>query len=246
MMYIIEEDFFYDEANNAIWHRLSENEKTQLPLTASRILCLLLENRGKVMSREHIFDEIWSNYGANASNNTLNQYVSLLRKKFEQLGFQGELIKTITRAGFLMPEDLKVQQLGVVGKPVAIENKKPGKKIIITSVVCLLAITIIGYAFINRGGWDKSNVFKIGSVGRCNVYMLYQNSPETAEVKLRLAKEMIDKYAPCIGNDVYIYHPSDEVILNGQGAAFITRCTYQKDGSQKFAGCYDVYEFPKA
>ncbi|NEG59930.1 winged helix-turn-helix domain-containing protein [Pantoea agglomerans] len=243
-MYVIGKDFFYDEVNDFIWHRLDEADKKQLPLTASRILCLFLQNQGKIMTREHIFDEIWVTYGVNASNNTLNQYISLIRKRFEQLGLNDEIIKTIPRTGFLMPEELEIELIGnnppeKKSKPTAHTEK------ILYSLVLVISCSLVVYFYSVFFGSKDTNLFKVGTIGSCSVYMIYQNSSETRELKLRLAKQMAETYSPCIGNEVYIYHPSDSFIYDGQGSAFLTRCTYQNNNSKKYAGCYDVYEFPK-
>jgi DNA-binding winged helix-turn-helix (wHTH) protein len=239
-MYILEDEYFYDETTDFIWSRLTEAEKIQLPFTASRLLQLLLVNKGKVMSRENIFDEIWKDYGLNLSNNTLNQYISLLRKRAEQLGLTKELIKTIPKAGFLVPDDIKINLIINDRIQIVQRTTKPKMKFIYLGVFILFLGICYNYYATSK---NKTHLVKLGTINNCPIFMLYSNSLESNALKLKNAKDMIDAYAPCLGHNIYIYHPSDSFILTGKGPVFISRCTYQKNSTSKFAGCYDVYKY---
>lgn len=56
-----------------------------LDLTRSeyRLLCLLVRNADRVVTREIIFDELWDNAGDYVDDNTLSVYVRRLREKIE-------------------------------------------------------------------------------------------------------------------------------------------------------------------
>jgi two-component system response regulator RegX3 len=64
--------------------------------TEFSILYLLLENRGRVVSREKILDYIWLQDEDSIDTNTLNVHVSRLRRKLPQ-----SKIKTIRGVGYL-------------------------------------------------------------------------------------------------------------------------------------------------
>ncbi|NEG59760.1 winged helix-turn-helix domain-containing protein [Pantoea agglomerans] len=246
-MYIIERDVVYDEASDSIWHSSMPDEKTHLPLTASRLLIFFIENKGKIVSRDLILNDIWSRYGAIVSNNTLNQYISLLRKKFEQLGLDSEIIKTITKAGFLLPEDISVEYIdNKIGSTPEIKNKGRVRewKISLFSVTALIIIIVL-YKFFWIDNNSETHLYKLGSEGDCNIYMIYSNSAESSKNKLLLARNIISKYANCSGKEMYIFHPSDSLILTQEGPAFLSRCALQKDDNKKLSGCYDVYLLSK-
>ena len=48
-----------------------------------RLLCLLVRNAGRVVTREQILNELWDDGGNYVDDNTLSVYVRRLREKVE-------------------------------------------------------------------------------------------------------------------------------------------------------------------
>ena len=65
-----------------------------------RILQTLMENRGKVVSRETLMNRLWQT-DCYVEENTLTVNVTRLRKKLESAGLK-DFIKTITGAGYII------------------------------------------------------------------------------------------------------------------------------------------------
>ncbi|WP_033124464.1 response regulator transcription factor [Eubacterium sp. ER2] len=61
-------------------------EDRMLELTAAeyRLLCLLVENEGRVLTRNRILDALWDGNGSFVDDNTLSVYVRRLREKLEE------------------------------------------------------------------------------------------------------------------------------------------------------------------
>lgn len=61
-------------------------EDRMLELTAAeyRLLCLLVENEGRVLTRTRILDTLWDGNGSFVDDNTLSVYVRRLREKLEE------------------------------------------------------------------------------------------------------------------------------------------------------------------
>lgn len=61
-------------------------EEGMLELTAAeyRLLCLLVENEGRVLTRTQILDALWDGNGSFVDDNTLSVYVRRLREKLEE------------------------------------------------------------------------------------------------------------------------------------------------------------------
>lgn len=61
-------------------------EDRMLELTAAeyRLLCLLVENEGRVLTRTQILDALWDGNGSFVDDNTLSVYVRRLREKLEE------------------------------------------------------------------------------------------------------------------------------------------------------------------
>lgn len=78
-----------------------ENGK-QLELTALeyKLLSLLMQNAGKVVTRELIFEKIWDVSGNFVNDNTLTVYIKRIRKKLD-----ADIIKTVKGLGYKVAED---------------------------------------------------------------------------------------------------------------------------------------------
>lgn len=77
-----------------------ENGK-QLELTALeyKLLSLLMQNAGKVVTRELIFEKIWDVSGNFVNDNTLTVYIKRVRKKLD-----ADIIKTVKGLGYQVAE----------------------------------------------------------------------------------------------------------------------------------------------
>lgn len=73
------------------------NEPVSLPLKAVDLLCVLVERRGEVVSKDEIWHEVWNDAFVEETNLTHNIYV--LRKALKDLG-EPDLIKTVPRRGY--------------------------------------------------------------------------------------------------------------------------------------------------
>ncbi|BDC92453.1 response regulator transcription factor [Treponema bryantii] len=77
-----------------------DSNEVQLSKTEFLFLKLLIENQGKVFSRQQIIDEIWG-VGHFIDENTVDVYVGYLRSKISQYT-KDEYIRTVRGAGYMM------------------------------------------------------------------------------------------------------------------------------------------------
>lgn len=74
-------------------------EKIDLTLKEFELLKLLLENKGKVLSRNHLLDKIWG-YEYYGETRTVDVHIRYLRKKLEEDGTSEKYIQTIRGVGY--------------------------------------------------------------------------------------------------------------------------------------------------
>ena len=67
-----------------------------------RLLLLFLNNRGQIISRNRLLEEIWDCAGDFVNDNTLTVYIKRLRDKIEENPAEPEIIKTIRGLGYRM------------------------------------------------------------------------------------------------------------------------------------------------
>lgn len=77
----------------------------EIRLTAREfaLLTFLLQNKGKVISREKILEEVWDIH-FNTNTNVVDVYVNYLRKKVDK-GFDRKYIHTAVGMGYVLKED---------------------------------------------------------------------------------------------------------------------------------------------
>ncbi|MEL5367330.1 helix-turn-helix domain-containing protein, partial [Serratia nevei] len=70
-----------------------------LTATLNRLLALFVKNNNLVLSREHVLEKVWEEHGQVASDNNLNNSMSVLRKILATLG-EEDILVTLPRQGF--------------------------------------------------------------------------------------------------------------------------------------------------
>lgn len=92
---VINNRFSVDASRNEVSDKM-KRDPIRLEPRLVKLLCLLIENRGRIVKRELIIKEVWDDYpGAGES---LNQAISGLRKLLED--HQKNIIETIPKSGY--------------------------------------------------------------------------------------------------------------------------------------------------
>ena len=80
----------------------AERDGVELHLTKKelKILQLLLENKGKVISKEEIIDKLWQGF-YEENNNIISVYINYLRNKVDK-GFSEKLIENVRGIGYII------------------------------------------------------------------------------------------------------------------------------------------------
>lgn len=111
MYHILNKEVVFSPDDGAIWLKEKADDKVILTPTLNRLLQCLIENHGKVITREEVFQHVWDRWGKEGSNNSLNQFISQLRKIFHSYGFSDDTITTVPRIGFILNNDIAIQTL---------------------------------------------------------------------------------------------------------------------------------------
>lgn len=78
------------------------NEEIILTAMEYSLLLILLSNRGKVLSRTALLENIWDVAGDFVEDNTLTVYIKRLRDKIEEDPAKPEFIKTVRGLGYVI------------------------------------------------------------------------------------------------------------------------------------------------
>jgi len=80
-------------------------EKIVLTAMEYRLLLILLNNRGKVLSRSLLLENIWDVEGDFVEDNTLTVYIKRLRDKIEEDAASSQIIKTVRGLGYMIDNE---------------------------------------------------------------------------------------------------------------------------------------------
>ena len=67
-----------------------------------RLLLTFISNRGKVLTRQRLLEDIWDVEGDFVNDNTLTVYIKRLRDKIEKDTENPEYIKTVRGMGYIL------------------------------------------------------------------------------------------------------------------------------------------------
>ncbi len=95
--YIINQRFSIQEPLHTIID-LTTGTPTRLEARLMKLLHLLVQQQGQVVTRQQIIGEIWDNYGG--AEDGLNQAISFLRKVLDDANKQ--LIRTVPKQGYIL------------------------------------------------------------------------------------------------------------------------------------------------
>lgn len=83
---------------------LLHGQPLELTSAEYRLLCLLIRNAGRVMTRKNILNELWDGTGDFVDDNTLSVYIRRLREKVENNPSKPEHLITIRGFGYQWKE----------------------------------------------------------------------------------------------------------------------------------------------
>ena len=232
--------------------------------TANRLLHLLIMHQGNVIEREALLEHVWDNYGLKSSNNSLNQYVSMLRRNFADLGLEEAAIVTVPRTGFMFSQDLEIVTEAGKSPPVSAPplsapapNISPlsapepppssarhmPKGRLLLAALALVTVANLGYVIYRTVGAEHASYearYLTGELHGCPVYSFYRSSENThkatlAEVERQM--KLSDLTCPA-GSEIY-YRLQDAPDDQPTPIPFVSVCYPLVDN--RYAKCHSSY-----
>jgi DNA-binding winged helix-turn-helix (wHTH) protein len=163
MSYIIEESVMFDEVKGSL-SNIETKDEISLPPTAACILLILFSNDSSPVERSQFIEQVYTKFGFDLSNNTLNQYISLLRKNIRNLGIESDVIITIPRVGFYISTDVKVVKNSIsYPDSAALRNhskKIENKQLVMTAIIMALVV-IVEVIYLSVSGYTEPEQYPL-------------------------------------------------------------------------------------
>ncbi len=81
------------------------NREIVLTAMEYRLLLIFINNRGKVLSRQSLLEDIWDVGGDFVNDNTLTVYIKRLRDKIEEDPAKPQIIKAVRGLGYILDDE---------------------------------------------------------------------------------------------------------------------------------------------
>lgn len=221
MKYRINKKCIFDAEDNLLSYEESGKQLT-LSAISSRLFCELLKNRSGV-TREYLLNVVWSEHGLTASNNNLNNHISLLRKHLEEVAGLDDLIKTVPKKGFALNRSHSIELLSdddeqekQIDKTHSIDKKRffiSVNRIVAIFLLCSLTLFAglygkkLYYTFLNTG---PKSIYKYKG---CVLKTLKDIPANKREASIAIVLETVrENNVDCENDsyDVFFYLSSEE------------------------------------
>ena len=258
--YIIDEMIVFCTGQEKIFAMENPEIEMILPPACAYLLTIFLQNKGVVLSREKIHDLFWSNLGTTISGNSMNAYVSTIRKSFSTLGVTKEVIKTVYKIGFVFNPDVNLQvrtlptDESANSKTLAtspdvktlkarLNSKLHKSSSYIFNIGFLITVINILFIFYIVIYWAPKKIMPV-SIGltadNCTIEFLPQHDGERVLPAKNISDKIVSqsKFVCKSGGKYYIY--ADGRVLNGKsGNIFVSYCSVF---NSKKISCHDYME----
>lgn len=235
MLYNLDGKVIYDSINGTL-RRPNEKMADSIHLTtlASKILHHLVLHHGELVTRDTLFNEVWEKAGIVSSSNTLNQYISLLRKTLAGYLGDRDIIVTVPRAGYYLSKELNV---------LVYTHQRwrfPNLPKYIAAVVAL--IVIVAGSFLYTTQPEKITPRKIGELNGCPIYDISGVKSDIADASnFTVAKEALEKNNQiCTQANAFYIFSQEALHMHKPARVMISRCI-EWDDSRDI--CQNIYYY---
>lgn len=255
MKFIINKRIRYHEDNSSIDTLDDSAEPIILTATLNRLLALFVKNNNQVLSREHVLAKVWEEHGQVASDNNLNNSMSVLRKILAALG-EEDILVTLPRQGFsftakeinTIDDQTIINEQASAFQAAAAPSSHPRLKAALLLLTLLLSgwLAFLLLTYKNNAGISPDDSLELGTIDHCQVYIM---SPHHKISRNQLSLEKVASKARQFGLDCRIaaklYYYDVGLLTRGNSGKvqtrFIAYCPLTP-GTGKIFRCENYYE----
>ncbi|HBM9256406.1 TPA: winged helix-turn-helix domain-containing protein [Citrobacter freundii] len=244
MKVIIDNFICFDDVDNTLTN-VSTNDKISLPLTASLIFAYMISRQGDIIDRNELFENVWVKYGQNPSNNTLTQYISLIRRNLNALGLPAEMIVTIPKIGFRIPLDVEIihppSEDEVLHQPKDQYRTFSTVTLLIVFVIIFSMMIVTAIYYWRTYRIAEQDTYHLGYYKNCEIRSLSAMTVAQTKDSVDRTRKYAPNYLPCYGNAIYYIGVPHIAPGNKSSRFFLGQCMTEKDNVNHFTSCRSIY-----
>ena len=238
MKYQLADTLIYND-DDATLTLQGSDESQQLTDTPNAIFSLLVSHAGMVVERESFLSEVWDRRGLQGSNNSLNQYISILRKMLAAMVPDTPFIVTVPKTGFMLSGELSVVRLSQPRPaPAPVSRRDPHWLALFFTLVTLVAC---GSLLAWKQHQDRSEVFLLDHIGGCPVYTFAPLADVFHDKAVALAQAIQQQGTfTCRGDTVFYLHIQDALLYDDSGRLVLSQCSHSRG---RASACRTLYYY---
>lgn len=259
VIYLINGILKYNAYDGTLYLTDGSADMLTLSRIANELLCLMVSNNNCLLNREEVLNELWNKRGLNASNNNLNNYISMLRKALANCGFT-DLISTIPRHGFIFSADIEILseepqdsdayllRRSERAESATLNHKIKSRlffwldrRINVFTAILLFFVTLFVYFMIKEEGTEKKH--KAFEIDKCNVYLMDSGSSDkNADDEASVIKKILIENKLSCGRNADVFYFKNKSGLITDSAMKKGVLAYCADGSESLCTNYGLFK----
>ena len=244
MKYLLADAIVYNDEDGSVSLINAPDEDAQLlTCTANTIMKLLVQHHGNVVERETFLQEVWDRRGLQGSNNSLNQYISILRKMLASLLPDALLIVTVPKTGFMLSADVTVTPLEEA--PPTAETAKPAWRVrpewLFCGALTLVVVALCLWIVLIKPENSQREIQLLTHIGTCPVYTFTPLADVFHGKAITLAQTLQkDGHLPCLKNSIFYMHIQRTLFYGHEGRLVLSQCSLTQG---KASACRTLYYY---
>lgn len=238
MKYQLADVLIYNDDDGTL--TLKDSAESQpLTDTANAIFSLLVNQAGMVVDRETFLSEVWDRRGLQGSNNSLNQYISILRKMLAAMVPDTTFIVTVPKTGFMLSVDLCIARLDPPQPiPAAVSRRDPHWLALFCTLITLV---VCGSLLAWKQHKNQSDIFLLSHIGRCPVYTFAPLADVFHDRAVALAQAIQREGTfTCNGDAIFYLHIQDALFYGDNGRLVLSQCSHSRG---RASACRTLYYY---
>ncbi len=210
---------------------------------ANAIMKLLVNQHGNVVEREAFLRQVWDERGLQGSNNSLNQYISILRKILAGLVPDALFIVTVPKVGFMLSAELPVLPL----RNASGEREPTGRQggfrfeLLFCCLLTLVVVAISLWSLVMKAEEDRTEMHLLTHIGTCPVYTFSPLADVFHDKAISLTQTIQrDGHFACQQNAIFYLHVQNGLLYGHEGRLVLSQCFLNQD---KASACRTLYTY---
>ena len=233
MKYLLADTLVYNDEDGSVSLVATPDVEPQvMTATANSIMKMLVLHHGNVVEREAFLHDVWDERGLQGSNNSLNQYISILRKLLASLVPEMLFIVTVPKVGFMLSADITVHSQAEKSDCPASASRpyRFQPRLLFCGGLTLVVLALCIWTFVVKQNQQRAEMHLLTHFGECPVYTFSPLADVFRNKAIALAQAMQrDGNMPCLKNSHFYLQIQNKIFYGHEGRKGYLKCSQAEE-----------------